>query len=524
VGLKVSTAKEMQNIDKRTIEVYHIPGIVLMENAGLRVVEALEETCEDLPCLKVAVIAGKGNNGGDGFVVARHLENRGVSTRVFLLAQKSDLTGDAKKNLESIVKIGLDIEEIRENDMQGFETKIRDFDILIDAILGTGLHAKVKGYYRDIIEIINRSGKPVVSIDIPSGLSSDTGEVLGEHIRADMTVTFALPKRGHVLYPSAKSVGELRIVDISIPQKAIDEEGINVELLDEEDIRKIITLREPDAHKGTFGHVLVVSGSLGKSGAAGLAGLGALRSGAGLVTLAMPKSLINGIAGSLLEAMTLPLDETKEGTISQKAADCIIEKSQEMDALVVGPGLTIHPDTVSFLKKILKGLKIPVLIDADGINGLALLGTDILKKREIPLILTPHPGEMARLIKKSVGEIQKDRLGAAESFSKKYGLYLALKGAGTVIADPRGHLFINTTGNPGMATAGSGDALSGIIGGFLAQKIDPLDSLKAGVYLHGLAGDIAASELGETSLITGDILDALPFAIKSLWDEEEEEK
>ena len=319
----------MQNIDKRTIEVYKIPGIVLMENAGLRVVEALEEGCEDLPCWRVAVIAGKGNNGGDGFVVARHLKNRGVGTKVFLLAKKSDLAGDAKKNYESIAKMGLDIEEIRENDIQGFEEKLNDFDILIDAILGTGLHAKVKGYYGNIIEIINRSGKPVVAVDIPSGLSSDRGEVLGEHIRADMTVTFALPKRGHILYPSAKSVGELRIVDISIPQEAIDEEGINVELLDEEDIREIIPpFREPDAHKGTFGHVLVVSGSLGKSGAAGLTSLGALRSGAGLVTLAMPKSLVSGIAGSLLEVMTFPLDETKEGTISQKAADSLIEKSQ----------------------------------------------------------------------------------------------------------------------------------------------------------------------------------------------------
>lgn len=514
----------MQNIDKRTIEKYQIPGIVLMENAGTRVVEAIEESFEDLCCMKVAVIAGKGNNGGDGFVVARHLENKGICTKVFLLAKKNDLTGDAKQNFESIKKMCLDIEEIGENNVRGLQAKISEYDILIDAILGTGLNSKVKGYYSKVINVINRSGKPVIAVDIPSGLSSDTGEILGEHIRADMTVTFGLPKRGHTLFPSAKSIGELIIADISIPQRAVDEEKIDVELIDEDDIRGIIPFRESDAHKGTFGHVLVVSGSLGKSGAAGLTGLGALRSGAGLVTLAMPKSLITGIAGSLLELMTFPLDETKEGTISEKAADSFIEKTQEMDAVVIGPGLTTHPSTVSFLKKILKKLKIPMLIDADGINGLALFDTNILKKRDIPLILTPHPGEMARLIKKSIKEVQKERLEIAGSFSKKYGLYLALKGARTVISDPNGSLFINSTGNPGMATAGSGDALSGIIGGFIAQKIDPLDALKAGVYLHGLAGDIAASELGEPGLITGDILDSLPFAMESLWNDEQEEQ
>lgn len=520
MGLKVVTAKEMQNIDRKAIKKYNIPGVVLMENAGIRVVEVLEELYDDLIDKKIAVFAGKGNNGGDGFVVARHLTNKGINTKVFLLTSRSKVSGDAKLNLNIILKMGIDIEELSDKkDIRRLRSKIDSFDIIVDAILGTGLISEVKGYYKNIISMINEFQKKVISIDIPSGLSSDTGEILGEHIKSDITVTFGLPKRGHLLYPSAKSVGELRVVDISIPKNIIDEENIKVNLLDEEDIRKILGPREADAHKGTYGHTLIVAGSLGKSGAATLAGLGALRSGAGLVTLALPKSLCRSAASSFIELMTYPLPETEEGTISEKAVDYIIEKSNQVEAVVIGPGITTHPKTVNFLIEMLKKLSTPVLIDADGINDLAIHGPDILKKIESPLILTPHPGEMARLTKTSVGDIQKDRLNTAADFSKKYGVFLALKGARTVISDPKGNLYINPTGNPGMATAGSGDILSGIIAGFIAQGIEPLDALKAGVYLHGFAADIATISKGEAALITGDILDALPEAMKCIIDQ-----
>ena len=517
MGIKVATAKEMQNIDKRAIETYKIPGVVLMENAGIRVIETLEEIDDTLEDKKIAVFAGKGNNGGDGFVVARHLANEGIETKVFLLASKNSVSGDAKTNLDIILEMGIEVEEVAdENGLKDLEIKIDGFDIIIDAIFGTGLMSDVKGFLKDVICMINKSGKKVVSIDIPSGLGSDTGEIIGEHISADVTVTFALPKRGHLLFPSAKSIGELVVADISIPEQAIEEEGIGVSLLEPEDIRKIIRPRETDAHKGSYGHALVIAGSLGKSGAAGLASLGALRSGAGLVTLALPESLISGVAGSLLEVMTHPLPATGEGTISKEAVENILEKSEDMDVLVIGPGLTTHYDTVDFLIEVLKKVSKPVLIDADGINGLAIHGPDILKKIKAPLVLTPHPGEMARLIKMNVSDVQKDRLGVASDFSKKYKVFLALKGARTVISDPEGNLFINPTGNPGMATAGSGDVLSGMIGGFISQKIELLDALKAGIYLQGLAGDIAAFESGETGMIAGDILDALPLAIESI--------
>lgn len=517
MGLKVVTSKEMQNIDRKAIETYNIPGIVLMENAGIRLVEVLEELYDDLIDKKIAIFAGKGNNGGDGFVVARHLTNKEINTKVFLLTSRNKLSGDAKLNLDIILKMGIEIEELEEKkDLRELRSKIDSFDIIIDAIFGTGLVSEVKGYYKDIINMINKSQKKVISIDIPSGLSSDTGEILGEHIKSDVTVTFGLPKRGHLLYPAAKSVGELRVLDISIPKHIIDEEDIKVNLLDEKDIKKIIHPREADAHKGTYGHTLIVAGSLGKSGAAALAGLGTLRSGAGLVTLALPKSLCYSAASSFVELMTYPLYETEEGTISEKAVDQIIEKSNQMSVAVIGPGITTHPKTVKFLIDMLKRLSIPILIDADGINGLAIHGPDFLKKIKAPLILTPHPGEMARLTKMSVKDIQKDRLNTAADFSKKYNVFLALKGARTVISDPDGNLYINPTGNPGMATAGSGDILSGIIGGFIAQGIEPLDALKAGIYLHGLAADIAVISKGEAALITGDILDALPEAMNCI--------
>lgn len=519
MGIKVVTAKEMQNIDKRAIREYKIPGMVLMENAGMRVVEALEGLYENLNDKKIAVFAGKGNNGGDGFVVARHLINKGVYAKVFLLTPKGNVSGDAKKNLDIILKMGIDIEELKDKrSLRGFKAKTEGFDIIIDAILGTGLVSEVRGYYRDIIGLINESGKEVVSIDIPSGMSSDTGEILGEHIRADVTVTFGLPKRGHILYPSAKSVGELRVADISIPKKIIDEEDIRVNLLDSQDIKEILEPRESDAHKGSYGHTLVIAGSLGKSGAAVLASLGALRIGAGLATLALPKSLIYTAASNSMEIMTYPLPETEEGTISEEAVDHIFKISKQMNSLVIGPGITTNKKTVKFFIEILKRLSLPILIDADGINALALHGLDILKKMKAPLLLTPHPGEMARLVKTNAYDIQRDRLGMASNFSKKYGLFLALKGARTVISDPDGNTYINPTGNPGMATGGSGDVLSGIIGGLLSQGINPLNALKTGIYLHGLAGDIAAARKGESGLIAGDILDTLPEATKYILD------
>lgn len=511
--MKVVNAEEIRRIDKRAIEEYGIPGLILMENAGLQVFLNILERYGPLDQKKVAVIAGKGNNGGDGFVVARHLYNRNIEVEVFLIGGSSDIKGDAKTNLDILKKIGIPFyENVTSNDLS---IPLRDADIIVDAIFGTGLSSEIKNPYLDAINSINSSRKPVVSIDVPSGVNSDTGEILGVAVKADLTVTFVLPKRGLLVFPGAEYTGVLKIADIGIPKRAIEEENIMVNLLTEEEIRALLPERRPDSYKTSFGHLLVIAGSVGKTGAAAMTSLSALRVGAGLVTLAIPKSLNDILELKLTEVMTLPLPETNELTISVSAQDILNEVLPRMTVIALGPGLSTHSETSKLVRDLVRKYEAPMVIDADGVNAL-INHLDVLKERKAPLILTPHPGEMARLIGKTSKDVQKDRIGIAQGFSKENNVFLVLKGARTIISDPDGNIFINPTGNPGMATAGTGDVLTGMISGLIAQGMEPLTATKTGVYLHGLAGDLTAEEFGEMGMIAGDIIEKIPEAIRFL--------
>lgn len=513
--MKVANSQEIRRIDRRAIEKYGMPGTVLMENAGREVVLAMIERYGNFEGKRISIIAGKGNNGGDGFVIARHLYNRGATVEVFLLGKSSDIKGDAKINLSILKKFSIPFYE--KFSLKELNIHLKHSDIIVDAIFGTGLSSEVKKPFSDAINLINSSGKPVVSVDIPSGISSDTGEVLGIAVKANLTVTFVLPKRGILLFPGAEYAGVVKVTDIGIPARVIEEENIRCNLLTKEEIKALLPGRKPDSHKGSFGHLLVIAGSVGKTGAAAMTGLSALRVGAGLVTIATPASLNNILEVKLTEVMTLPLPETDDHSISMSAENILGKIMPEMSTIAIGPGLSTNPETVRLVKRLVTKIDKPTVIDADGVN--ALVGyLDILKRSKFPLILTPHPGEMARLIGKTSKEVQKNRIGIAQDFAMKHRVYLMLKGARTVFSDPYGNVYINTTGNPGMATAGTGDVLTGMISGLIAQGIDPLSALKSGVYIHGLAGNLAAEEFGEMGMVAGDMIAKIPEAIKYLRD------
>jgi NAD(P)H-hydrate epimerase len=514
--MKVVIAKEMQNIDRKAIEEYGLPGIVLMENAGNGVVSSLLKRFPDIQNKKVGVFAGKGNNGGDGLAITRLLTDKGIATVVYLLSKKDMLKGDAKTNLEKAEEMGVKIFEITSlDDFKAVKDNILKNDIFIDAIFGTGLNSGVKGYYADVIRFINSSGKFILSIDIPSGLSSDTGEIIGEHIKAGMTVSLCLPKIGEIMYPAAEYAGDLEVVDIGIPESIINKEDIKINLIEERYIVKMLPKRRPDTHKGTYGHLVVIAGSRGKGGAAALSSLSALRAGAGLVTLALPECLNVSFEAAIPEVMTLPLPDTDEGTINESAFDMLIEFLEGKSAVLIGPGITTNHSTSSLIKNLIKKLSCPMLIDADGLNIVAD-EIKLLKGKKSPVIVTPHPGEMAKLLNTTSKKVQGDRIGAGRRLATKYGIYVILKGARTIIATPDGDVYINPTGNPGMATAGTGDVLSGIIAGFLCQGLSAKDSSILGVYLHGMAGDISASNLSQTALIASDLIRALPEVIKRI--------
>ncbi len=512
--MRVATADEIRELDRKATEELGIPGVVLMENAGIQVVQVMQKRYPDLKKCRVLIVCGKGNNGGDGFVVARHLYNRGIEVRITLLAEKQQLNGDAKLNFEIAAKMNLPIVEITSNEqLPAFRNLLHQADVIVDAILGTGLKNAVKGLYKHVIESINKTNIPIIAVDIPSGLSSDTGAVLGSCIHADATATFAIPKRGHSLYPAAAYVGKLEVVDIGIPKKLVDTSGIKIHVLESGNMKKSFRDRSPNTHKGTYGHVLVIAGSPGKAGAALMTGRSALRTGSGLVTLAIPKNLRVHLEIPTLEVMTASLPETVKGTVSVDAYEEIMTLTTDKRVLALGPGLSTHPSTVELVYRLIRTVEIPMVIDADGINAIAL-NPDILLEAKAPIVLTPHPGEMARLVPNT--PIQNNRIPVAQETAQKYNVYLALKGARTLIVSPDGHVYINPTGNPGMATAGSGDVLTGIIAGLISQSVIPLEAAKTGVFLHGFAGDMVAAEKGEFGTIAGDILEAIPYAIKRI--------
>lgn len=509
--MKVATAEQMQELDRKAIETYRIPGIVLMENAGRGATEAIAKAFPDLQKMKIAIIAGKGNNGGDGFVVARYLLNSGVPVKVYLLADPKALRGEAEINAQIFSRMKGEVISVPSSkDYQKVKKELERFDLLIDAIFGTGLDAEVRGYYREVIDHLNTLQKPIVAIDIPSGLDANSGKPLGTAIRASLTVTFGLPKVGHLIPPGPEYTGEVKVIDIGYPRKLVEEEKIQAHLLDKEEIRAWLSVpRRPNTHKGDYGHLLVIAGSVGKTGAAAMACEAALRMGAGLVTLVIPKSLNPIMEMKLTEVMTEPLPETPKQTLSLRAFNSILRLCENKKAVIIGPGVGTFKETQTLVVRLLRALEIPVILDADGLTALTSQ-PKILPVSNRSLILTPHPGEMARLTRSSSKEVQDDRIGTSRSFSQSNHLYLVLKGYRTLIATPKGEVFINPTGNPGMASGGTGDVLTGMIGGLVCQGFDILQSLQVAVYLHGLAGDLMAKELGEKSLIATDIIRKIP--------------
>lgn len=513
--MKVVTSAEMQAIDREAIEEIGIPSLDLMEKAGQQVVGVIMENYAPVADRKVLIVCGRGNNGGDGLVVARYLLNLGCPTEVVLLSEVEGLSDDALANYNRLKELNDHRIQIApdSDSLAKIEPHIGHFDLLVDAIFGTGLNAPVRGYYADAIRLMNGSGKPIVSIDIPSGLNADVGSIIGDHIVADYTVTFGLPKLAHLLYPSARYIGELTVADIGFPDDLMAKAVAAAYLTTPVSVRKIFPSRDPEAHKGTYGHLLIISGSIGKAGACVLACQGGLRGGAGLVTAAVAKSILTEVSSGALEAMTIPLPETTEGTIAREAAAVVAEEISRFSAVALGPGLTTNPETVAFLEELLPSIRVPLIIDADGCNAIAQLGPRALEETKGHVCLTPHPGEMARLLGTDTDTVQSDRLASAREAAERYKATVVLKGARTLVVDQWGKAAINPSGNPGMASGGTGDVLTGLIGGFCARGLEPYDACRAGVYLHGYAGDMAATQVGEIALKASDLLEALPRAI-----------
>ncbi|MBZ5606999.1 MAG: NAD(P)H-hydrate dehydratase [Acidobacteriia bacterium] len=512
--MKVLTAARMREVDRRTSEL-GTPGIVLMENAGHRVVEFLECQYFPLASQRIVVFCGKGNNGGDGMVVARELHTRICprSLDVVLAADPGEMRGDAAENFRMLQAAGCPV-------TRDLTPAMQSATLVVDALLGTGIHGPATGRPAELIRAIN-DGFPqagVVAVDIPSGLDSDSGSVACPAVHASHTVTFTAPKPCQVIGPAAGLVGKLHVVPIGSPPELFENDpSLWLSLSEPALFAQLFRPRPSESNKGMYGHVLVIAGGRGKSGAAALAGIAALRAGAGLSTVASSESAINAIASHAPEIMTEPLPETETGSISSAALEPawlprILEKK---DVIALGPGLGHDPDTVQFIRRVVTELRVPMVVDADGLNA---MGRQDLRCHG-PRIFTPHPGEMSRLTGQTVAEIQADRIATARAFATERGVYLLLKGNRSVMAAPDGRVWINPTGSPALATAGTGDVLTGMIAGLVAQFPDQLEpALLAAVYLHGRAGELGAAKLGEKSLIASDLFQFLPEAMREVAD------
>jgi len=512
--MKIVSGQLMRKIDRTAILDYKIPSLELMENAGREVVSFILEKFPLPAGLKVAVVCGKGNNGGDGFVVARLLKKAGAAVSVFLLASKGACEGDAAVNLKKILKAKFKITEVADlAAIAGVKESISEADLIVDAILGTGFEGRTSLIFGKVIEIINSLEKPVViSVDVPSGLNSDNGQISGPCIHADYTVTLGLVKLGLVVPPGVNFAGELVVKDIGLPAAAVETEKINLNYFTGGDFGPVFKKREQDSNKGSFGKVLVVGGSTGLTGAPCLTAEGALRTGSGVVTVGCAEGLNDIFETKLTEVMTEPLAQNLDRSISSKASAALVKLMEKYDVLALGPGLGKNPDTGKLVCHLIRNVKKPVVLDADGLNLIAKT-PEVLKNKKGVLLVTPHPGEMSRLMGCSLDMIQNYRVEASLKFAKKYNVITLLKGARTVIALPSGEVFINSSGNPGMATAGAGDVLTGVIASLIGQGLEPEKAAVCGAFLHGLAGDLAKEVKGENGLIASDIIASIPAAI-----------
>jgi hydroxyethylthiazole kinase-like uncharacterized protein yjeF len=522
--MKVLTATQMREADRLTTERHGIPALQLMENAGTAIAEFLRQTFGDLASRKIVVLCGKGNNGGDGMVVARVLKGYGAAPCVYLFANPGSVEGDAAENLKRWQRGTGELRVVTSREeWESARAALGEADLIIDALLGTGLRGVVEGLLAAVIEDVNsarrqsRGKKIVVAVDMPSGLASDMEDFGGPVLNADFTVTLTAPKVGQLVLPHSSCCGQLIVRGIGTPAELLESDPhLKIHWIEPSEFRALPLKRNPDSNKGTYGHALIVAGSLGKSGAAILAARGALRSGAGLVTVATPREAQPVVAAGLPEMMTVPLASTDVGTASLRNLD--YGKFAEMvggkTVLAVGPGLSMQSETQEFIRHIVGKTELPIILDADGLNAFAGLADSLNERQAAALALTPHPGEMARMLGITVKEVQARRLNVALEAAGRWRAHVILKGFHTILATPSGQAYINTTGNAGMATGGTGDVLTGILSGLTAQfgVEDWARVLSLGVYLHGLAGDIAASRVGEAPLIASDVIDALSEA------------
>ena len=522
--MKILTAQEMREVDRLTTARYRVPGLTLMENAGKSVAEFIQARFPNLARRHIVVLCGKGNNGGDGFVAARYLRKMGAKPEVRFFGDPREAKGNAAANLKrwKTASGKLQVDKAGKDD----ELKFTSDSIIVDALLGTGTRGAVEGRLREVIATVNgrAPGCSVVSVDIPSGLHADTGEVQGDVVVADYTVTFTAPKPGLLLGAGADHAGDIAVRDIGSPRELIEEIGKGrLRWSEPQEFAHFALPRKPEGHKGTYGHALIVAGSVGKSGAAVLASWAALRVGAGLVTAATPSPVLPMIAAHAPEIMTEPLVSTLAGTISARCfeANFFGKLLAGKNAMGIGPGLTTQPETQEFVRGVM-GMRsrVRIILDADGLNAFAGRAGELRDPKET-IAITPHPGEMARLADCTIAEVQSRRVELAIKSAADWNAYVILKGHHTVIATPDGHAWINSTGNPGMGTGGTGDVLTGMLAGLTAQYRDaswPL-VLAFGVYLHGLAGDIPYAESGEAPLMASDLIHAIPRAYRQFYAE-----
>ncbi len=512
------TAEESRQFDQ-IAERAGLPSLVLMENAALRLAEVLQQHFEFDPPKRIVIVAGRGNNGGDGMALARHLHNIGFQVQVFLLGEPENLKGDAAINYRAAVNFGVPVQPITTAEaLAQLREPLQRADLVVDAFLGTGISCEVLGIYADAIAFINEFAPRVLSVDVPSGINSDTGEVCGNAVRASATVTLGAVKVGLVLFPAAEYVGDLFVGSLGIPNELFCQLGVRRFVTTQELVPRVLPSRHPNTHKGDYGRVLIVGGAPGMSGATILAGKAALRCGAGLAQIALPQSLNLAVEAAATEVMSYPLPETEAGTIAPEALSVLAPRLDWADVIAIGCGISRHERTQAFVRQLVAQVDKPVVVDADGV--VALSGQQgLLRRRSALTVLTPHPGEMAALLQTNITTVQKDRIGTALRAAQECNAVVALKGARTVIAASDGTVFVNLTGNAGMASGGSGDVLTGMVAALLAQVlcrslvVSPVEVVAAAVFLHGLAGDIASWEKGETALIAGDLLEHLPRAI-----------
>lgn len=506
----------MKAIDACAMNDYGIPGLLLMENAAMAVAREAEGLLGGCTGRRVAALCGRGNNGGDAFAAARLLHCKGADVRAYLAGSKSGIAGDALVNLCILERIGVRvIELLDEKQLDAFYMDMEESQLILDGIFGTGLTREVGGIAAMVINRVNALRKPILSIDIPSGIDGTSGAAKGAGIKAASTVTFCLPKTGLVLHPGCEHTGKLVVADIGIPPLAIERQDIRTELLDAAAVANMLPQRTENSNKGDYGRVLLVTGSAGMTGSGCLASMAALRSGAGLVYTGVPASLAHIYGSKLTEPIVLPLEDGGSGCLVPESAEKILVHMKRMDAAAIGPGLTCTEHIKEIVEKIIKESTIPLILDADALNAISG-NTEILKKLAIDAVVTPHPGEMSRLTGLDIRDVQADRMGVAKRFAKEHGVTVVLKGSRTVVAQPDGHVFVNPAGNAGMATAGTGDVLTGIIAGLLAQGAAVGAAAAAGVFLHGLAGDTAAEKLGMHSMLASDLLMHLPQAFRKV--------